>query len=150
MHQAPCTARRQRLWLILLLTLCAVPGLAHAQGGRPSTEERAARMKAQVDDMIAAIGVTGDVETGVRAILETQQSQRMALMQAAMAGGNRGRDAMQKARADIDAVDEATRAELAGMLSDEQLATYDKKMAEMRSQRGGPGGRRGQRGGGAQ
>lgn len=130
-----------RLLLLLSLVALLAPAAARAQGfGNP--EQRAERMKAQVNELVTALGVTGDLETQVRGILDNQQKERTALMETYMAGGERSPEKMQEMRAEMQVLEAGTREELAAILTVEQMATYDKKVAEMRP-RGGPGGRRG-------
>ncbi|MEZ4700666.1 MAG: hypothetical protein R2834_10085 [Rhodothermales bacterium] len=129
--------------LLIGLFFFATPQAVLAQrGGFGDPAERAARMKAQTDELVTALGVTGDLETQVRGILENQQKERMALMETYMGSGERNPETMQKMRAEMQDLEKGTRDELATLLTAEQMATYDKKVAEMRP-RGGPGGRRG-------
>jgi hypothetical protein len=129
--------------LTIGLLFLATPYAASAQGGFGSPEQRAERMKAQLTEVITALGVTGDLETQVRGILENQQKERTALMESYMGSGERSPETMQKMRAEMDDLDKGTREELVPILSAEQLTAYDKKMAEF-AERRGPGGRRGQ------
>lgn len=125
------------------ILLFATVSTASAQGGFGSPEQRAERMKAQLTEIVTALGVTGDLETQVRGILENQQKERTALMESYMGSGERGPETMQKMRAEMDDLDNGTRDELVPILSAEQLTAYDKKMAEY-TERRGAGGRRGQ------
>jgi hypothetical protein len=144
-------ARRPSLLAGLLVALfIALPfSESHAQGGPPSPEQRAERMKAQLDEIVTALGVTGDIETQVRGILENGQKERTALMESYMAGGDRNPENMQKMRGEMEEIEKGTREELVPILSAEQLATYDTKMKEIAERRGqfgggrrGPGGSR--------
>ena len=122
--------------------LFATVSTASAQGGFGNPEQRAERMKAQLTEIVTALGVTGDLETRVRGILENQHKERTALMESYMGSGERGPETMQKMRAEMEEVDVATREELVPILSADQLAAYDTKVAEFNQRRGG--GRRGQ------
>ncbi len=129
--------------IVFGLFVFATAPSASAQGGFGNPAERAERMKAQLTEIVTALGVTGDLETQVRGILENQQKERTALMESYMGSGERSPETMQKMRAEMDDLDKGTREELVPILSAEQLAAYDKKMAEF-TERRGAGGRRGQ------
>ncbi len=131
--------------LVFGLFLTVASHSASAQGGFGSPEQRAERMKAQLTEVVTALGVTGDLETQVRGILENQQKERTALMESYMGSGERSPETMQKMRAEMEDLDKGTRDELVPILSAEQLAAYDKKKAEF-AERRGAGDRRGQGG----
>lgn len=131
-------SRRSLLQRVALLFALAVltgfwltpQTFAQRFGGSP--EERQARMAAQTDTLVQQLGLHGEQEAAVRAILGEQNTRRMELMTAARESGSftSVRDEMAALRAETDA-------KLAEVLTGAQMATYKKIQEERRNRRGG-------------
>lgn len=110
-----------------------------AQGQRGGNMEE--RMKARVDAVVKELAITGDKETKVREILDTQGKAQMELMQAFRGQDRNSRKMM---REELETLREETTEKLATVLSDEEMEKYKKMQEEMAQRR--RGGRQGQQG----
>lgn len=119
----------------LLLFLVAVLGVgsAYAQGfQRPSPEEMRERMTERMENLMSQLDLEETQTDTVRAILMGSVDQRIKLMEE-----NRGqRRAMRDA---MDTIAEETKTLLSGVLSEEQMKTYE-SLAERTNRRRGPRG----------
>ncbi len=134
-----------------LLTVALLLGLgpavtAHAQRGMLTPDQMKARMTTEMEDTLSKLGLDEATTAKVRPILTAGIEKRLALFREMRemreaGGGNRGaRGAM---REKMMKLEEETEKELAGVLSEEQMAKYRELVAEKRAaRRRGP--RRGQ------
>jgi len=126
---------------MLILATVALTSVSVAQTNQVlavDPETVRARAEAFVDDMIAELELTEEQAVEVRAILAAGEDERRALLaevQAVRDSDDPRRAKMQRMRALRDEVRQhqrATREQLGGVLSDEQLAEYDALVAQRR------------------
>lgn len=127
--------------LVLMFALACMAPSSFAQRGPVDPEARAERMKAQVDEIVKKLELDEEKAESVRTILG-EQNEKQAELSSSYAG--QGREAMQMMREEMQEIQKATNEKLKGVLSEEQMETYEKLRAEMRPARGQGGGRRGQ------
>ena len=128
---------------IMLVMLCSAPAsFAQGRGGQNMAE----RMKAQADEVVKALALTGEKEVQVRGILEAETKERASIFE-----GFQGQDrnARQMMREEMTELGERTTEKLKAVLSEEEMEKYKKVQAEIQERRRGQfgGGRGGQRGG---
>lgn len=126
---------------IFLLAVTLVAPSAFAQRGQMDPEARAERMKAQVDEIVKKLELDEEKSESVRTILGEQNEKQSELF-SSYAG--QGREAMQLMREEMQELQKNTDEKLKGVLSEEQMKTYNKLREEMMPQRRQRGGRRGQ------
>ncbi len=132
--------------MALALTLClfaVLPVLAQPFGGPPDPEQMRARLAEETDALVALLKLTEAQEVQVRSLLDDRNEKRVALFEKARE--QRSREAFRALRADVAALDEETDRQLAEVLTDDQMATYEKRQEEQAAERRGR--RRGRRGG---
>lgn len=123
-----------------VLLLVAAP--VFAQGQRMTPEERKARFDAEFEELKTSLVLDEATAPKVKEILWSQQETMMETM-SAMQGSGGNQMARQGMRQKMQEVNAATREQLAGVLSAEQMEKYDAFQAERRR---GPGQGQGQRG----
>jgi len=137
--------------VLLLAVLAVAPARALAQEGPPSGREQAAeRLRLALDSLAAELELTEEQEPRVRSILEDAHRERVELARELREGGG-GRRAkirqMRDLRDRMEAQRDETRQQLAKVLTEAQLATYDRFVEERRAEirerfqerrRGGP------------
>jgi Spy/CpxP family protein refolding chaperone len=142
--------------VLLLAVLAVAPARALAQDAPPfDREEAVERLRLALDSLVAELQLTGEQEPRVRSILEASYRERVELARELreIRDGGAGRRAKIRQMRDLrDRMDEhrdETRQQLAEVLTEAQLATYDRwveeRRAEMRqrirgARRGGPPG----------
>jgi len=126
---------------VLILATVALSSIALAQPEQaPVVDPETARARAEaiVEDMLAELDLTEDQAGEVRNILSGRESERRALfaeLQAVRDSDDPRRAKMQRMRAlrgELGQQQQATREQLAGVLTDEQLAEYDALVEQRR------------------
>jgi len=127
---------------ILILATMALTSVSAAQTNQEALaidpETVHARAEAFVDNMVAELDLTEEQAAEVRAILAAGEDERRALLaelQAVRDSDDPRRAKMQRMRGLRDGMRQhqrATREQLDGVLSDEQLAEYDALVAQRR------------------
>lgn len=129
--------------LSVAAVLLFVAAPVFAQGQRLTPEERKARFDAEFLQLTSLLELDDTTGPKVKEILWSQQETMMETM-SAMQGSGGNQMARQGMRQKMQEVNAATREQLAGVLSSEQMEKYDAFQAERRR---GPGQGQGQRGG---
>lgn len=127
------------LSLSAVLLFIAAP--VFSQGMRMTPEERKARFDADFDELKTSLALNDETAPKVKEILWSQQEKMMETM-AGVQGGGGNQMARAGMRQKMQELQEATREQLATILSGEQLEKYDAFQAERRR---GPGQGQGQR-----
>ncbi|MFK7846320.1 MAG: hypothetical protein AB8G77_13565 [Rhodothermales bacterium] len=130
---------------LAVLFLCLVCSVPAAMAQRPGGQDMAERMKAQVDEVVKALGLQGEKEVQVRQILGTESEERASIMQGFQGQDRNARQAM---REEMTELGERTSEKLAAVLSEEEMEKYKKVQAEIQERRRSQFG--GRRGGGGQ
>ena len=117
---------------LLFLILFGFASTSMAQGfGSP--EERAERMKAQIDNMVDKLGIEGEKADQVRGILTIQAEEQVAIFQAY--AGQRDRNARSMMREEMQTLQASTEEKLAVVLSEEEMVRFKEAVAEAEQQR---------------
>ncbi len=133
---------RNTVSTFLLIFFCGASiTMAQGRGGQNMAE----RMKAQADEVVKALALTGEKEALVRGILEEEAKERMSIFEGFQ---GQDRDARQMMRTEMAELGERTNEKLTAVLSEQEMEKYKKVQAEIQERRRGQfgGGRRGQRG----
>lgn len=136
--KTPRTSIGQR-FIARILSIAAVllffAAPAFSQGMRMTPEERKARFDADFEELKTTLVLNDETAPKVKEILWSQQEKMMETM-TGMQGGGGNQMARAGMRQKMQELQEATREQLATVLSSEQLEKYDAFQAERRR---GPG-----------
>jgi len=123
---------------VLLLAAALLPSLALAQQGAerqpPSEEQIAQQVEKRVQEMRERLELTEEQEQQMQPILADNMKQLRELRQSYQ-GKGRDRETMQALRGEAQAMQQATRAKLEGILTPEQMTEYDAIQEEWRKER---------------
>ncbi|MBO6576006.1 MAG: hypothetical protein JJ896_09840 [Rhodothermales bacterium] len=125
----------------LLVLGLFLAGTAAAQG-RLDPDAMRERMKAQIEETVAALELTGDKAESVRAILTSQAEKRTTMMQELRErrgqgqGQRQGQGRRGGMREQLAALDEETTTMLSEVLTKEEVEKYAELQATRRAARG--------------
>ncbi len=102
--------------------------------GRQIDPERAAAMAQRMEETAARLDLTDAQREQVRPVFQDSMMQSAQLLQAARAGGRPSLGELRRLRGELQAIDDATHAQLEGILSPEQLDELSTIQDENREQ----------------
>ena len=125
--------RRGALFLAIALaaSLWLAP-ITSAQGRMGDPEQMKERMAARTDTLVKRLNLTAAQDEPVRAILTAHNDKQMELRNKARESGS-----FMGMREDMAKLNEETAMKLGEVLTEEQMAAYNKFMEEQRGRRGG-------------
>ena len=129
----------QKRLVVLCALFLAITSVALAQGpprGARIVDAKAlqAQMEAEVDSVIVLLGLEGDLEEQVRAVLN-DRNHKMATLREKMRSFRGNRQEMGNARGAIGGLNEETMNKLSELLTEEQLAAYQAFVERNRARR---------------
>ena len=128
--------------LIFILFSSSPSAFAQGRGGQDMAE----RMKAQVDEVVKALALTGEKEVQVKGILEEEAKERATIFEGFQGQDRNARSMM---REEMTALGERTKEKLKAVLSEEEMVRYEKIQTDIQERRRSQsGGGRGGQGGG--